>query len=251
MNKRGQVVIFVIVAIAIVGVLAAVFLFPRVREGVTGTEFSPNSFLSDCVAPEVERGVSLLAMQGGYAEPEGFILNDGVKIKYLCYSAKNYEPCAVQQPMIKNNFEAELGRIVTPAAEQCVRNLKSEYEKRGYSVSASAVDTQLSIIPGKIRVDFLAPMTITRDSTETFRGFDVELKSEMYDLLMTSQSIVDFESEFGDSETTLYLQYYPDLKIDKTKLDDGSTIYKLSNVVTKEEFTFASRSVAWPAGYGL
>jgi hypothetical protein len=47
------------------------------------------------------------------------------------------------------------------------------------------------------------------------------------------------------------MQYYPDLKIEKTKLSDGTTIYILSNVVSKDRFTFASRSLAWPPGYGL
>ena len=62
---------------------------------------------------------------------------------------------------------------------------------------------------------------------------------------------MQFESVLGDSETTLYIQYYPDLKIEKIKRADEGTIYKLSNVVTGDEFTFASRSLNWPAGYGL
>ena len=73
----------------------------------------------------------------------------------------------------------------------------------------------------------------------------------MYDLIMTSVSIIDYESTYGDSETTLYMQYYPDLKIEKTKLSDGTTIYVLTNVISKESFTFASRSLAWPPGYGI
>ena len=81
--------------------------------------------------------------------------------------------------------------------------------------------------------------------------FEIELSSEIYFLLMTATSIVDFESTYGDSETRLYLLYYPNLVIEKNKLGDGSKIYKVREVTTKEEFIFASRSVAWPGGFGL
>jgi hypothetical protein len=251
MNRRGQVAIFVIVAIVIVGILLVVFLVPGVREGVTGDEFSPTGFLKDCVEPSIKEGIELLSRQGGYSNPEGFVLHEGEKVKYLCYSAQNYETCVVQQPMIKNYFEGELAGIVEPVAKRCSEDLISEYEKRGFTVSASAPSAQVSVIPSRIRVDFLAPMTITKDNTQTFRGFDVEIQSEMYDLLLITQSIIEFESTYGDSETTLYLQYYPNLRIEKLDLQDGSTIYKIGDVSTGEEFTFASRSVAWPPGYGL
>ena len=94
-------------------------------------------------------------------------------------------------------------------------------------------------------------MTVKKETTQKFQNFDIEFKSEMYDLLFIAQSIVEYEADLGGSATELYLQYYPDLKIKKTKLSDGTTIYKLNNVITKEEFNFASRSLAWPAGYGL
>jgi len=70
-------------------------------------------------------------------------------------------------------------------------------------------------------------------------------------LLLTSVSIVDYEATYGDSETTLYMKYNPELKVDKIKLNEGSKIYRLTNTVTNENFTFASRSLVWPPGYGL
>jgi hypothetical protein len=88
-----------------------------------------------------------------------------------------------------------------------------------------------------------------KEETQTFKDFEIDVQSEMYDLLFISHSIVDYEATYGDSETTLYLQYYPDLRIDKTKLSDGSKIYRVSNVVTGEYFVFASRSLSWPPGY--
>ena len=77
------------------------------------------------------------------------------------------------------------------------------------------------------------------------------MRSEMYGLLMIATSIIDYESTYGDSETSIFIQYYPSLIIEKTKLTDGSKIYVVRDVTTHESFTFASRGLSWPAGYGI
>ena len=104
--------------------------------------------------------------------------------------------------------------------------------------------------PGEIVVDFSYPISITKEETQSFQKFAFSRKSEMYDLLLIATSIVQFESSLGDAETLLYSQYYPDLNIEKIKTN-GDTIYTVKNVVTKESFRFATRSLVWPPGYGF
>jgi len=251
LNDRGQATIFVIIAILLVAGIAIMFLFfPDVTDRITGQEFSPQSFLKSCVESDLQDNVNLLSNNGGYANPEGFILHNGKKVKYLCYTSEYYKTCSVQSPMIKSHFEDELGRLSQARASACLGLLKQEYEKRGFSVSSGATKTSVDIVPSTIRVKFETPMTVTKDDIRNFDGFEININSEIYDLLYTAQSIIDFEATYGDSETSLYLQYYPNLKIEKEKLQDGTTIYKLSNVLTDDSFTFASRSLAWSAGFG-
>jgi hypothetical protein len=132
-----------------------------------------------------------------------------------------------------------------------MRSLKEEYENQGYNVRLGEMSSDVEIVSGIIKVNFDTDMTISKDTTRNFNGFDIDIRSEMYDLLLTAQSVIDFEATYGDSETTVYLKYYPNLRMEKIKLDDSTTIYKLGNVVTEEEFVFASRSLAWPPGYGI
>ena len=250
-EKRGQVTIFVIVAMVIVVLIALFFLFrPNIMKVFEGG-FSPNTYLTSCVEPEIKPAVEELSNQGGYRSPEGYTLRDGTKIQYLCYTDKYYETCTIQQPMTKQHFEKELNLMLKGKASKCMSSLIEEYKKRGYEVSSGGVNSDVSIVPGKILVTYSAPLTIKMETTQTFNNFEVEMKSEIYDLLFIASSIVEYESKLGDSATELYLQYYPDLKIEKAKLSDGTKIYELSNVVTGEKFKFASRSLAWPAGYGL
>ena len=63
-----------------------------------------------------------------------------------------------------------------------------------------------------------------------------------------ANSILSMEVQFGDSETTIYMNYYHDLKVEKKKQTDGTTIYILTDRITGDVFQFASRSIAWPPG---
>lgn len=252
MEKRGQLSIFIIIAVVIVvaGILLY-FFYPDIKTAISGSD-NPQEFLQDCIDETVTQGVETLSKQGGYADPEGFALYNNEKIKYLCYESRYYLPCKVQQPSIKRHFETELETILQSKTQECVQELKAIYEQKGYSVSVlSEARAEVSIIPEKMSITINAPMTLSKDTTQTFQNFVIERKSKLFDLLTLTTSVIDFESSFGDTDTRLYIQYYPNLDIQKKELDDGTTIYTLSDVTTNEYFTFASRSLAWPGGYGF
>ncbi len=247
MKKEGQISIFVIVAIIIVGVVVAIFLFPQINVFVGDVE--PNSYLRDCIEEDARETMEVLALQAGYTNPESFVNYQDNKFTYLCYTSENYKTCVVQQPLIKGHFEKELKAQIEPRAQQCVQDLKEAYERKGYSVKAGVGELNVSFIPGKLVFDFINPMTIEKEGVQTFRKFTTSINTEMYDLILTASSIIDFESTLGDTDTLLYIKYYPDLKIEKIKRD-GDTLYTLSDVVTGDKFSFASRSLVWPSGYG-
>ena len=253
LNNRGQIAIYVIVALVIViGVVLVYFLYPDVVTGIIGGKETPQTFLKSEIEPRVKESIGILSKQGGYENPEGYIMYKGNRVKYLCYTSKYYEQCQVQQPMIRAKFEDELKNMIQLDVETAVDDLIKTYEKRGYSVSSiSSPTTNVEITSGKINVKVKAPMTFSKETTETFDEFNIEMNSNMYNLLMIATSIIDFESTYGNSETSMYTTYYPDLRIRKIKLGDGSTVYTVEDVITKESFMFASRSLAWPAGYGI
>ncbi|MBU0907297.1 MAG: hypothetical protein KKD18_05865 [Nanoarchaeota archaeon] len=252
MEKRGQTTAYIILAIVIVvfGIIVY-FLYPRIGS-ILGTDTQPGDYMKACIAPAVDEGLSIISKQGGYIDPEGYILYQGQKVKYLCYTTHYYQPCYVQQPLLVSHVEKELSEYLESKARTCINDLKKYNEERGYEViGGNTVDVDVSITQKVVGVTVTAPITFKRDSTQEFRTFKFGKASEMYSLLMTAVSIVDFESTYGDSETMIYMQYYPELQLRKNKLIDGSTVYSIKNVKTAEEFTFASRSLAWPGGLGF
>lgn len=252
MDKKGQIAIFVIVALVVVGVIVVIFAYPQISNLVAPREIAPGQYLKDCLQPEVKVAIDLLAKQGGTQNPSSAINYLDNKVSYLCYSSGYYKPCIVQQPLLITNFASEVSGILAPKAERCMKNLITEYERRGYSVSSSTIKSSISLAPGNVRIEYSAPMTVTiEQTTKTFDKFDVGVESSIYDLLAVATSLLDFEATYGDSETTLYMRSYPNLKIDKIRLEDGVKVYKLTDVVTNDMFQFATRSLVWPPGYGL
>lgn len=251
--KRGQVGVFVIVAIVIVvgGILVYLFI-PQIRTIFQG-EMTPNAFLKNCVEQDVRNNIELLASQGGYINPEGTILYKGKNVKYLCYTSEYFVTCNIQQPLIKNQFERELEIMTKQKASACVEELITEYKSRGYSVEGVRdVSSNVKIVPNNIRITVEAPLTVRKkDSAQSYRTFNIDLNSEMYSLLMISASLIKFESIYGNTQTDLYYLYYPNLLIYKEMKSDGTTIYTVKDATTSETFTFASRSLAWDGGYGI
>jgi len=251
MNKRGQMAIFIIVALVIIGIILAVYYYPRISPVIT-TEAQPMQYLQDCISPQATSTIELLAQQGGDENPTGFITYNGTKVKYLCYSSEYYKTCVIQQPLLMSHFSDEVSRILTPKLNSCAQTMKDYYTSRGYSITMGEIKSTVTLAPGKVRIIYSTPMTLTKnDVTRKFDKFDVEINSQIYDLLSIATSVVDYEATYGDSETTTYMQYYPNLRIDKIKLEDGVKIYKLTDVTTEDSFTFATRSLVWPPGYGL
>ena len=56
-------------------------------------------------------------------------------------------------------------------------------------------------------------------------------------------NILDWETKVGDAETTLYMDYYHHLKVEKRKQTDGTTIYIVSNRNTEQKFIYSLFSV--------
>lgn len=245
-NKKGQVTIFIILAIAIVAVLLILFM-PNIKNLIYGP--TSEDFIKQCVEDSVEEIMPRIMSQGGSLEPEHYYLYDGKKIEYLCYTNDYYKKCVMQKPFLKQDIELEIDDYLKPKVEQCFASLKQQLEKRGSVVSLGKIDVKTSIIPKAIIVSVEAPFSVTKETTSKFGKFRVEKRSEIYDLIMLSSSIANWEARYGDSDPQTYMMYYPDIKVEKKKQGDGTTIYILSNRLTGEKLWFASRSLVFPEGY--
>ena len=250
-DKSGQLTIFIIVAVIIVAMAAMIyFLFPGVLVNFGISEGNPQQFMQTCIEEELRNNVEKISAQGGSLEPENFVLYQDDKIEFLCFNENDYLPCVMQQPFLKEHIESEIKRGIKNQEDVCFEELKETFQRRGYDVSLTRGETTIELLPEKISATFENDLTLTNENSERIEKINVVVNNNLYELISIANSILNWEARYGDAETTIYMNYYHELKVEKLKQSDGSTIYILTNRDTGEKFQFASRSVAFPAGFG-
>ncbi len=250
-KKRGQVTIFIIVGIVIVALGVLVFtFFPEISSTLGLGASNPQEFMQGCMQNSIRDAVEKLSLQGGSVEPEHYFLYENSKVDYLCYTREYYVTCAVQRPLLEEYVEEQIKEAVKDKADECLVDLKSSYERKGYSVEVLDGDFNIEIFPERVLADFNNSIILEKSDAEKYDFMRVSLNSNLYGFLVIADSVMRMEAEFGDSETTFYMDYYRDLKMEKKKQSDGTTIYILTKRTSREKFQFASRSLAWPPGYG-
>ena len=153
--------------------------------------------------------------------------------------------------MLKEHIESEIKNEIKEEVSTCFNSMKESYQKKGYNVNLKKGETGVELLPKRIVATFYYSFTLTKgEDSEKYDSFRVVLNNNLYELVSIANSILEWETTYGDAETTVYMNYYHDLKVEKKKQSDGTTIYILTDINTGNKFQFASRSVAWPPGYG-
>lgn len=250
MNKKGQVTIFIIIGIVIVVAAVLVFLFWPGINFTFGEEQTPDKIISDCIEEDLDSAVELVSMQGGSLNPVSYYLYQDSRIEYLCYAESFLEFCVVQQPLLKSHVETQIKSNIDSRVNVCFDQLRETYQNRGYEVGLSKNNYTVELLPKRILITFNYPLTLSRDSVQNYDKITVLKNNNLYELTGIANSIINSELTFGDSETTDYMTYYPWLKVEKHKQTDGTTVYILTDRNSGDKFQFASRSMAWPPGYG-
>ncbi|MFH1500639.1 MAG: hypothetical protein ABIE22_01710 [archaeon] len=245
--RRSQITVFVIIAILLVSVLLVVF-WPKIENVVFGSA-EPEAFMISCVNDKAEESLSLITKRGGSLNPENAIMYQGENVEYLCYTNEYYKTCSNQQPLLKQHIQEELEAELRPVVKQCALTLREDLQRQGYVVALGNTNIGVEIIPSSIVFDIDMDLALTKDTSTTYDSVKFSMDSKLYDLLMISTSILNYEASLGDSDPLTYMLYYPDLKVEKYKQSDGSKIYILTDRITEDQFVFASRSLSWPPGF--
>ncbi len=250
-NKRGQVTIFIIIAIIIVGIVLVYFLFLKPKSVI---DFGDKPDFEGCVNDVISTSLVKLGTQGGYASPGLYHTYQDERISYLCYTNLYYKRCSSQTPFLDSHFESELRKDAEQEIKNCYTNSLEELQKRGYSV-VSQQEPEVSIDIGfnKINTKLKAPVVLTSEGNvggQSFTEFNIEMASQMPQIIQIAGSILEEEIRIGESNINELMFYYPDIVIDAVGRDDGSIIYIIENIKTNDKFQFAIRNFVFPPGYG-
>ncbi len=246
-KKRGQLTIFIIIAILVVAIVALFFAFPKLRTAV-GIEKpeSPEKFIQTCLEDTIKENVDMISKQGGSIEPSPNILYQDEKIQYLCYSNEYYKPCIVQIPFLKDHIENEIKSSVEEDINFCFNSLKQTYSDRGYNVNLKKGDIIIELLPKKIVTTMNYDFTFSKaDETQRRETFRVVLNNNLYELVAIAQNIIEWETIYGGADPDSYMNIYSNLKVEKYPQIDETNVYILTEKDTNDKFQFASRSIAY------
>jgi hypothetical protein len=247
MKRRGQITMFVILAIVILAFAVAIFYFyPQIKSTLTGGTLSPSSYLQGCIEEDLNSVLETVSAQGGSSNPEHYLLYQNQKLEYLCYTNEYYKTCVMQQPLLKRHIEQEATKALSAKAEECLISLEQTYEKKGYEVDIKKGKISLELLPKRAILYFNSTLTLNKENSQRYTDLSVSVTNNLYELVSIANSILNFETTYGDSETTIYMNYYHDLKVEKIKQEEGSKAYILTDRNNGNKFQFATRSIAWP-----
>ena len=168
MNKKGQVAVFVILAILIIvgGAILFYFLsdFRGKVEGVTAVGAAKadvqniNGFINECLESVTVEALYVLGIQGGYTDaPPGSILSPPYRIAYGHYLDENtLAPTSV--------MESELSAYIEQNLPVCTDGFVV-FEDLGYNVAESNVKTDTVIGDAMVRFEIDYPVILSKDDT--------------------------------------------------------------------------------------
>jgi len=247
LNSRGQVTIFVIIAI----VIFAIILFYFFYIGPNFVSISAKKpALEKCIGDELAIQISKLSLTAGVVNPKFTSMYLDENYTFVCYTNEYYKPCVVQQPFLKDGFETALETAMKPKIQACYDSAVNELRAQGNDITTGTIKTNLTINPDGVSVVIEAPTIVsTEGASASFKKFNVNVYSDLYTVIMVANSILQYESSYGDSDVSSFMFYYPDLKVEKIRRDDSVKLYIITDK-NNIKYRFASRSYAWPPGYG-
>ncbi len=243
MNSKGQLTIFIILGIALLIVL--VVLFSDRNFVSIFIPKTPVGQIEDCMLDSLGEGVEIIGKQGGSISPENYYLYKDDKIEYICYAEENYEGCVNQKPLLRESVEKELEEYVRPKIVECVKEVESITEGMSYKDPEVDVD----VVLGDVILDVKLDLKIENgENTEFYKNIKIDVNSKLYEFVIVAMRLVNIEAEYGDAHVDGYMFQDKNLKVEKIKQGDGSTLYILNNRNKEEKFQFAVRSHVVPPG---
>lgn len=254
-NKRGQVAMFIIIGVLVIGVIVLFFLFKSgvIPYGEGGRETNPDSFLKSCIEEKIEETVKTISLQGGNMNPVFYkrfkFLEEGyfVNISYLCYNQNYYLPCINQEPMLIQHLKDEIENEIKSQVESCFSELGNSLENEGYVVDAVYREFEVDLLPKKVAVEINSELTLTK-TNESFRyeNFTVVVPSRIYEQTIVVQEIISQEAKYCNFEFLGFMLLYPEFHINKFLTTDSITIYTIKHQDSEDKFRFAIRGCVIP-----
>lgn len=250
-NKRGQMVLWIILAVLFV---AALLLFAYTGRKIKIDDQSilhPGSAIESCVEEGIKEITEKIMPQGGFENPSNYILYKNTKIEYICKNPGSYIPCIQQHPLFLEEIRQTIENHLKEKVDGCFRGLEIEYERRATDVQLGSQSLEVRWGSGKIYTNITREMILKKgDKMLTVLEFPVQVNHPLFNLGSVAIEIANQEARYCHFDTLGYAILSPEYFIKKQVLSDESSIYQIQDIESKKELWVAVRSCAVPYTLG-
>ena len=234
-------------------ILLLVFFYPKIK--ALFTPKTPYELIAKgCVEENIREAIPEIMKKGWNLNPELYFVYKNQTLEYLCYTREWYQTCLIQKPFLKQSIEQEIILATKDKINRCIAEVEQKLRNQGYTLRTTGDRSiALTIEPGIVGALMNYGIIMEKNNeiqSYDNKNFNVRFNSEIYELIMLGLTVLNFEATFGDTNTQALMGFYPHIKINKFKQEDGTKVYILNNTNSDEIFQFATRSLAWPPGLG-
>lgn len=193
MAKRGQVTIFVIVAILIVSIVAIYFFLiqpPKGSEGVYSA--SIYNFVAECIENTAEEAITEIGQNGGYYFPPSTSTETGIPYYYI--NKENNMPT-------KEIVENQISLYIRENLFFCTKNF---VQFKNYEITQGRINVHTTILEDRVQVEVNYPITLSQGEEQSvIEDFEKEIEVRL-GLVYDSIAEVINSNENGVCLTCLY-----------------------------------------------
>jgi len=202
---RGQVTIFIIIAVVIVALVLGYLLLrgSLVAQGVPASIQPAYTSFVTCLQEDAETGINVLESQGGYIELPEFVAGSsympfssqlnfaGNPIPYWYYVSGNN----IQKEQIpsKDDMEEDLADFVEGRIRNC--NLRG-YHDEGLVITMQEPDADVDISSSRVKISLNMPVTFEKENdTAVVRNHEVTINSKLGGLYDSAKTVYEEEND--------------------------------------------------------
>ncbi|MEK6859836.1 MAG: hypothetical protein AABX54_03405 [Nanoarchaeota archaeon] len=227
-KSKAQVTVFIIIAILVVGGIAAYFILSK-GKGNTQTSLDVKSikaYIDQCIKDSADESVYFIALQGGYYDKP-------VLSKYYLYN--NIPYYWISRDKISNVptiavVEEEIGKYIDDNVVYCVNDFNI-FKESGYEFEIGEIKSTVKLSDKDLQVDINYLVAITKEEKTTrYDKFDYSVNTKFKSAYDSADLIIQEQKKNPEYIPLTYiadLSIKKDFKFETVNLDDNTVLYTL------------------------
>ena len=250
-NKKGQLTLFIIIAIVIFTALVfLLFTYGPDIDIFNKKATSPTKIISECIEGAIEDSEKEFFESGGLLGESSISYKYNKQtIPFLCYSSEFYSQCIPQSPLFIESIRQKMENKVSRELSRCILQIREDYENKGYNFEYSPFEFELLFNEFDISYESKIPITISSgEEVIVVSALGGKVPTILPKILRTAESIVNYESLLCEFNYMTWQAFNREVSITRFRAGDQTKVYSLSDRSSDNKIKFAIRTCVMPAG---